>query len=80
MPAFEPGTYVVEEAVASGLEEIILITGCNKRAIENQFTPPSSQDRGKMEELTQIQDHLGAGLGSRTSGRSSPWASATPSP
>ena len=28
--------YVVEEAVASGLEEIILDTGRNKRAIEDQ--------------------------------------------
>jgi UTP--glucose-1-phosphate uridylyltransferase len=29
--------YVVEEAVASGLEEIILVTGRNKRAIEDHF-------------------------------------------
>lgn len=29
--------YVVEEAVASGIEEIIIITGSNKRAIEDHF-------------------------------------------
>lgn len=29
--------YVVEEAVASGINEIILITGANKRAIEDHF-------------------------------------------
>lgn len=29
--------YIVEEAVASGIEEIILITGQNKRAIEDHF-------------------------------------------
>src|SRR5262252_6689776 len=29
--------YVVEEAVASGLDEIILVTGRNKRAIEDHF-------------------------------------------
>src|SRR5262249_11743909 len=29
--------YVVEEAVASGLSEIILVTGRNKRAIEDHF-------------------------------------------
>src|SRR6267142_1985825 len=32
--------YVVEEAVASGLEEIILVTGRNKRAIEDHFDEP----------------------------------------
>jgi UTP--glucose-1-phosphate uridylyltransferase len=29
--------YIVEEAVASGIDEIILITGSNKRAIEDYF-------------------------------------------
>src|SRR3989344_7132117 len=29
--------YVVEEAVASGIEDIILVTGGNKRAIEDHF-------------------------------------------
>ena len=48
--------YVVEEAVASGLEEIILVTGRNKRAIEDPFDAAFDleyclQNRGKMEEL-----------------------------
>ena len=51
--------YVVEEAVASGLAEIILVTGRNKRAIEDHFDAAFEleyylQDRGKAEELTQI--------------------------
>src|SRR5262249_2380855 len=51
--------YVVEEAVASGLEEIVLITGRNKRAIEDHFDAAFEleyylQDRGKVDELTQI--------------------------
>jgi len=51
--------YVVEEAVASGLDEIILVTGRNKRAIEDHFDAAFEleyylQDRGKLEELAQI--------------------------
>jgi len=51
--------YVVEEAVASGLEEIILVTGRNKRAIEDHFDAAFEleyylQHRGKMEELAQM--------------------------
>ncbi|HUG37207.1 MAG TPA: UTP--glucose-1-phosphate uridylyltransferase GalU [Candidatus Limnocylindrales bacterium] len=51
--------YVVEEAVASGLNEIILVTGRNKRAIEDHFDAAFEleyylQDRGKTEELQQI--------------------------
>ena len=51
--------YEVEEAVASGLREIILVTGRNKRAIEDHFDAAFEleyyiQDRGKMEELAQI--------------------------
>jgi UDP-glucose pyrophosphorylase len=29
--------YIVEEAVASGIEEILIITGRNKRSIEDHF-------------------------------------------
>ncbi|RKJ13045.1 UTP--glucose-1-phosphate uridylyltransferase, partial [Butyricicoccus sp. 1XD8-22] len=29
--------YIVEEAVASGIEDIIIISGRNKRAIEDHF-------------------------------------------
>ena len=51
--------YVVEEAVASGLAEIILVTGRNKRAIEDHFDAAFEleyylHDRGKLEELAQI--------------------------
>jgi UTP--glucose-1-phosphate uridylyltransferase len=51
--------YVVEEAVASGLDDIILVTGRNKRAIEDHFDAAFEleyylQDRGKQEELAQI--------------------------
>lgn len=33
--------YVVEEAVQSGIENIIIVTGSNKRAIEDHFDSPS---------------------------------------
>jgi UTP--glucose-1-phosphate uridylyltransferase len=51
--------YVVEEAVASGLSEIVIVTGRNKRAIEDHFDAAFEleyylNDRGKMEELAQI--------------------------
>jgi UTP--glucose-1-phosphate uridylyltransferase len=51
--------YVVEEAVASGLSEIVIVTGRNKRAIEDHFDAAFEleyylNDRGKMEELEQI--------------------------
>jgi UTP--glucose-1-phosphate uridylyltransferase len=51
--------YVVEEAVASGLDEIVLVTGRNKRAIEDHFDAAHEleyylESRGKVEELAQI--------------------------
>jgi UTP--glucose-1-phosphate uridylyltransferase len=51
--------YVVEEAVASGLGEIVVVTGRNKRAIEDHFDAAFELEyylnaRGKHEELTQI--------------------------
>jgi UTP--glucose-1-phosphate uridylyltransferase len=51
--------YVVEEAVASGLSDIIIVTGRNKRAIEDHFDAAFEleyylNDRGKTEELAQI--------------------------
>lgn len=51
--------YVVEEAVASGLTEIIIVTGRGKRAIEDHFDSAFEleyylQDRGKMDELAEI--------------------------
>ncbi len=44
--------YVVEEAVASGLSEIIIVTGRNKRAIEDHFDAAF--------ELESIEDHFDA--------------------
>jgi UTP--glucose-1-phosphate uridylyltransferase len=51
--------YVVEEAVASGLSEIIIVTGRGKRAIEDHFDASFEleyylNDRGKTEELAQV--------------------------
>jgi UTP--glucose-1-phosphate uridylyltransferase len=51
--------YVVEEAVASGLSEIVIVTGRNKRAIEDHFDAAFEleyylKDRGKVDELAQI--------------------------
>jgi len=51
--------YVVEEAVASGLAEIVIVTGRGKRAVEDHFDAAFEleyylNDRGKTEELAQI--------------------------
>src|SRR5690348_6465936 len=34
--------YVVEEAVASGIEDVIIVTGAAKRAIEDHFDKPNA--------------------------------------
>src|SRR3990167_1550518 len=53
--------YVVEEAVASGIEDIIIVTGANKRAIEDHFDVPNQDliknlvDGGKEKLLHEIQ-------------------------
>ena len=51
--------YVVEEAVASGIEDIIIVTGSNKRAIEDHFDFNSELESylekvGKIKELEEI--------------------------
>lgn len=53
--------YVVEEAVASGIEDIIIVTGYNKRAIEDHFDHALElenylRERGKIEQLQEIQN------------------------
>jgi len=53
--------YVVEEAVASGIEDIIIVTGTNKRSIEDHFDHNLQlenylENAGKDEYLKQIQD------------------------
>jgi UTP--glucose-1-phosphate uridylyltransferase len=51
--------YVVEEAVAAGLDRLTIVTGRGKRAIEDHFDASIElefylQERGKWEELAQI--------------------------
>ncbi len=51
--------YVVEEAVASGVEDIIIVTGYNKRAIEDHFDHCLELENylekaGKLEQLEEI--------------------------
>lgn len=51
--------YVVEEAVASGIEDIIIVTGSNKRAIEDHFDFNGELESylekvGKLKELEEI--------------------------
>jgi len=52
--------YVVEEAVAAGIDDILIITGRNKRSLEDHFDRNVEleyqlRDKGKTEELEQIQ-------------------------
>src|SRR3989344_7721144 len=52
--------YVVEEVVKSGIETVIIVTGANKRAIEDHFDEPNEEleqmliEGGKTEALDQI--------------------------
>jgi len=51
--------YVVEEAVASGIEDIIIVTGYNKRAIEDHFDHCLDLENylekaGKLEQLEEV--------------------------
>lgn len=53
--------YVVEEVVASGIRDIIVVTGANKRAIEDHFDTPNEDlvknltQGGKLELLESVQ-------------------------
>lgn len=52
--------YIVEEAVASGIEDIIIVTGKGKRAIEDHFDiafelEQSLRDKGKLDILEKVQ-------------------------
>jgi UTP--glucose-1-phosphate uridylyltransferase len=52
--------YIIEEAVASGIEDIIIVTGKGKRAIEDHFdrNPELEQnliEKGKLELLEKVQ-------------------------
>ncbi|MFA6908507.1 MAG: UTP--glucose-1-phosphate uridylyltransferase GalU [Patescibacteria group bacterium] len=51
--------YVVEEAVASGIEDIIIVTGWQKRSIEDHFDYPFELEKrleqaGKIKELEEV--------------------------
>lgn len=53
--------YVIEEAVAAGIEDIIIITGRGKRAIEDHFDKSfeleyTLQKSGKLDQLQEIQE------------------------
>src|SRR5699024_11601619 len=53
--------YVVEEAIESGIEDIIVVTGKTKRAIEDHFDKnfeleESLRQKGKMDLLKKVQD------------------------
>lgn len=53
--------YVVEEAVAAGIEDILIITGRNKRAIEDHFdhcveVEMTLKNKGKVEELQMVRE------------------------
>ncbi len=63
LPVYDKPTiqYVVEEAVASGIDDILIITGRNKRAIEDHFDrtlelESALKDSGKDRYLKQIVD------------------------
>ncbi|WZL73653.1 UTP--glucose-1-phosphate uridylyltransferase GalU [Clostridiaceae bacterium 35-E11] len=53
--------YIIEEAIASGIEDILIITGRNKRAIEDHFDRSVELElelaqKGKKELLSEVQD------------------------
>src|SRR5699024_1029098 len=53
--------YIVEEAIASGIEDIIIVTGKTKRAIEDHFDTnleleESIRRKGKTDLLKKVQD------------------------
>ena len=75
--------YVVEEAVAAGIDDILIVTGRGKRAIEDHFdrvpsSRTSSSREGKTAELDEVRRLDRAGPTSTSSARASRWAWATP--
>ena len=51
--------YIVEEAIESGIEDIIIVTGKGKRAIEDHFDfapelEPNLEEKGKSELLEKV--------------------------
>ena len=68
--------YVVEEIVSSGIQDIIIVTGSNKRAIEDHFDAPSEDlvqnlvNGHKSELLEQIKKNGNECLANLTHGES----------
>ena len=63
LPVFDKPTiqYVIEEAVASGIDDILIVTGKNKRSIEDHFDKSfeleyTLEQAGKTKYLKQVQD------------------------
>lgn len=63
LPVFDKPTiqYVIEEAVASGIDDILIVTGKNKRSIEDHFDKffeleYTLKQAGKTKYLKQVQD------------------------
>ena len=63
LPVFDKPTiqYVIEEAVASGIDDILIVTGKNKRSIEDQIDKSfeleyTLKQAGKTKYLKQVQD------------------------
>jgi len=50
--------YVVEEAVEAGIEDILIITGKSKRAIEDHFDPSSNFNQNSNKEIHDIENSL----------------------
>ena len=75
--------YAVEEAVAAGIEQVIIVTSSQKRAIEDHFDTSYElehllEEKGDIEMLRQIR-HVGTSPRSAYVRRRSSSASATPS-
>ena len=49
---------VVEECVASGIEDIIIVTGYHKRGIEDHFDAPSKELVGLLESAGRRKDRF----------------------
>ena len=74
--------YAVEEAVAAGIEQVIIVTSSQKRAIEDHFDTvlrarAPARGEGRHRDAPPDPPHLGPGPGRRTSARRSSSGSAT---
>ena len=79
----KPGIqYVVEEAVAAGIEDILIVTGRSKKTVEDHFDRAPELEAtlergGKEEALAEVRAHQPDGRTSTSSARTSPGVSAT---